>query len=325
MKKNPDKDSRTKKVKSGRWGVGKRWQAVWTEAGKPVTEMFDSQDAAEAFVAKAVTKQDEGLWITKDKRKITLGDVWELFIATKAGTSDSTRADYSSAWKTHFKHDWADRSCATIKRAEIVIWLDGLTTTKGLLDDDEPRPLSGSARRLVGLTLKGVLDTAVKEGIILTNPMRARDLPKQSTAERRYLTIPGPDRLVAAAPTKYAKRAVIVLYRTGVRLGEAFGFKVGDFSPTRGRLRVQRDVDALGRPDTTKTDRHRDVPAGGDLTMDLEDWTEGPGREEWLLPANEDGHVGPPPAGGESGPRCATPRASRIPSPPTSSATQQRA
>ncbi|WP_259343856.1 hypothetical protein [Corynebacterium diphtheriae] len=36
-KPNPNATSRTKRIRSARWGKGKRWQAVWVENGKHVT------------------------------------------------------------------------------------------------------------------------------------------------------------------------------------------------------------------------------------------------------------------------------------------------
>ncbi|OLN15562.1 hypothetical protein BUE64_06960 [Corynebacterium diphtheriae subsp. lausannense] len=43
MKKNPDQTSRIKKVRSARWGVGKRWQAVWIENGREATKTFETE------------------------------------------------------------------------------------------------------------------------------------------------------------------------------------------------------------------------------------------------------------------------------------------
>ncbi|WP_066588293.1 tyrosine-type recombinase/integrase [Corynebacterium provencense] len=231
-------------------------------------------------------------------------DAAEEFAATKGGKSKSTVDNYHSAWRQHREPEWADRTCASIRRSEVVVWLHGLTTTKGTEPSDDPRPLGDSTRRLVALTMKQLLDATVEERVLLHNPMKPKDVPTQGPVERRYLSVPEFDRLCAAADEldraatengeevePRIRMTIETLVRTGVRPGEAFGFQVGDFSPTRGRIRVQRDVDALGRIDTTKTDRHRDVPVGGEFCMDLEDWVEGRTRGEWLLPATADGHV----------------------------------
>lgn len=211
----------------------------------------------------------------------------------------------------------------TLTRAEISTWIASLTTTKGIKPDEEPRPLGDAAKRLTGIVMKALLDLAAEERVILHNPMKSKELPTQKPSERRYLTVEEVDRLFAADELDKAaaarergdedgdqepdtdgaeadedepadpriRTAVELLVRTGVRPGESFGFRVGDLSPARGRLRVQRDVDDLGGVDTTKTHQHRDVPVGGEFLLDLETFVEDRDREAWLLPATADGHV----------------------------------
>ncbi|WP_367119109.1 tyrosine-type recombinase/integrase, partial [uncultured Corynebacterium sp.] len=276
-KKNPDKTSRTTRVHSARWGIGKRWQVVWTEAGVPVSETFTTKDAAEEFAAGVVVKQTEGTWITKDKKAVTLADMWDLWIPTKSDKAKSTLDNYNSTWR-RINGQFGDRPCHTLGRAEISTWIASLTTTKGVKPGDDPRPLGDAAKRLAGIVMKALLDLAAEERVILHNPMKSKDLPTQKPSERRYLTVEEVDRLFAAADgldeaaaarereaadgdqgqdtagaidedepaDPRIRTAVELLVRTGVRPGEAFGFRVGDLAAGRGRLRVQRDVDDLG-------------------------------------------------------------------------------
>lgn len=46
-KRNPNTTSKTKRIRSARWGVGKRWQAVWIENGREATKTFETRDEAE--------------------------------------------------------------------------------------------------------------------------------------------------------------------------------------------------------------------------------------------------------------------------------------
>ncbi|WCV10689.1 hypothetical protein [Corynebacterium silvaticum] len=52
-KRNPNTESRTKRIHSERWGVGKRWQAVWIENGREATKSFATRDEAELWAARA--------------------------------------------------------------------------------------------------------------------------------------------------------------------------------------------------------------------------------------------------------------------------------
>lgn len=289
-KRNPDDPHNPRaRVRTARWGVGKRWQAVWEENGRPATRAFTNKDAAEAFCSRVDVGQDEGTWITRDKRDIPLSEMWTIWIATKAGKSASTIGGYTSAWK-RIEAKYGARPCASLTRAEIAAWLPTLTTTIGVKDGQPPRPLSGAMKRKVGIVVNALLDTAVEEGVIHANPMKSKDIPRQDTPERRYLNVPEVDRLLAAAPTDAARLLATLLIYTGVRPGEGKGVKVRDLDAHRGRLRIRRDVDDLGNEDETKTRDHRDVPIGGGLLYDLEDAAEDRGPGDWLLP-DEHGNV----------------------------------
>ncbi|PXW34137.1 UNVERIFIED_CONTAM: hypothetical protein DES50_102765 [Williamsia faeni] len=76
-------------------------------------------------------------------------------------------------------------------------------------------PLRESSARKVAIVLNGIKATAVEERIVLANPVRMKDAPKQKTTERRYLSVAELDRLEAAMPTVDARLMVDVLVRTG--------------------------------------------------------------------------------------------------------------
>lgn len=187
---NPaDPKNKKARLRTARWGVGKRWQAVWEGNGREAYKSFDNHDAAARFCSRAEVGRDEVTWITKVKRDIPLADMWTIWIATKAGKSASTIGGYTSAWKRN-DAQFGARPCASLTRAEIASWLPTLTTTIGVEDGQPPRPLSGAMKRKVGIVINALLDTAVEEGVIHSNPMKSCDIPRQEKTERRYLTAP---------------------------------------------------------------------------------------------------------------------------------------
>lgn len=280
------KDDRgNKTIRTARYGKGKRWLAVWDENGREVSKLFRTEDAANSAIANARVAQENGTYIPKANREIVLRDVWPIWFGTKVGKSKQTRGSYQSAW-AHIEERWGDTACSQISRAAIAAWIPSLTTTWGC-KEGESRPLGEAMQRKVGIVLNALLQTAVDERIIPSNPMKSKDIPRQRETSRRYLSVAELDRLRDAMPGPAERLVIDVLSRTGVRPGEAFGFRVGDLSAVRGRLRVERDVDDAGMVDTTKTGRHRDVPAGGDLLLDLENVAEGRDRGEWLLQTPE--------------------------------------
>lgn len=287
-KRNPDRTSRTTRIRTTRWGRGKRWLAIWDEHGREVSEAFTTRDAAEQHCARVEVGQADGDWITKDKRDITLKDVWEPWIASKAGRSKKTVDGYKTAWN-HIEPVFGDTPVCELEQTTLAAWIPTITTTKRS-KDKTPRPLGSAGQRKVGIVLRALLHKAVKLKIIREVPLESDDVPKQKKSERRYLKVHEVDALEHAAPTEEARLLVMVLVLTGVRPGEAKGFKVKDLDPDRGRLYIQRDVDDLGNIDETKTREHRDVPVGGDLLDDLEDAADGKDPDDWLIP-DEHGNV----------------------------------
>lgn len=269
------------KLRTPRYGIGKRWQVRWVENGKQTTQTFATKDAAELHAARVETGQADGNWITKDKAGITLNDLWDPWLASKSNISEKSKKDYISYWTRRVQPQWGNTPVSEIKAATITAWIATLTTTKGTT---EPRPLSASAMRKIGLLIHSMLDLAVELGYIHSNPTKTKTLPQQTKSERRYLRIDEVDALLAEAPTKEAKLLLEVMIMTGLRPGEAKALKVKDLDPTRGRLMIRRDVDDLGRIDATKTRQHRDVPIGGEILLNLQQAAEGKDPESWLIP-----------------------------------------
>lgn len=286
-KKNPNPDSQKGRVRSARWGKGKRWLAVWTENGREVTKAFSSFDAAEAHCARVDVGQRQGTWITKDKRDITLEDLWDPWIKSKGGLAAATVSSYRSAW-AHVAPVFGKTPICELDGATITTWIDSLQSRRP--HQREVKPLGSGQKRKVGIVINALCKLAVKQKIIYENPLESGDLVRQEKGRRRALRVAEVDRLLDAAPTPQAALFVRVLLMTALRPGEAKGLHVEDFDYRRRRLLVRRSVDQLGHEGDTKNHRHRDVPVGGELLLDLEDECVGKAPTDPLL-ADEHGNV----------------------------------
>lgn len=286
-KPNPDKTSRKTRIRSARWGKGNRWRAVWEENGRKVSKTFPTQDAAEAWCAKVTVGQEQGTWITKDKRDITLEDLWDPWIKSKEGKAKSTVASYRSAW-AHVAPVFGKTPVCELDGPTITTWIDSLQSRRP--HQKEVKPLGSGQKRKVGIVINALCKLAVKQKIIYENPLESGDLVRQEKGKRRALRVAEVDRLLEVAPTPQAELFVRVLLMTLVRPGEAKGFHVEDFDYRRQRLQVQRSVDQLGHEGDTKNHLCRDVPVGGDLLLDLEDECVGKAPTDPLL-TDEHGNV----------------------------------
>ena len=86
-----------------------------------------------------------------------------------------------------------------IQEHQIVAWIAALTSTKGIKEGQDPKPLGGSAKRKIAGMFKSMLARAVKMKIIHANPLDGSPSPAIPKAERRYLKIQEVDALFFAA------------------------------------------------------------------------------------------------------------------------------
>lgn len=257
--------------------TGKRWLARWTDPdGKRRSQAFMTKDAAKKHIALVTVQQQQGTYVPPNAT--TVGDLWPRWWVARAELAASTREGYLAAWTTYVQPRWASTPIRNVTRAAVREWLPTLRTKRGT-------ELSASWGRKVSIVLSSLLDLAVDDRLLHSNPLArlGKDLPQQQPSERRYLTVAEVDALYAAMHPHDLEVRVLVM--TGIRRGEMAGLRVGDLDVARGRLRIARDVDAAGEVDSTKSRRHRDVPVGGELLDLLVKRAKGQPRGDLLLPS----------------------------------------
>nr|WP_254704687.1 site-specific integrase [Rhodococcus pyridinivorans] len=119
---------------------------------------------------------------------------------------------------------------------------------------------AATVRKNVGV-LSQILDQAVEDSRIVSNPATGLDLPRIEHEERRYLS-PHQVDLLAKAAEAHAVLVYTLAY-CGLRFGEAAALTVADVNLDRGRLRIHRSatvVDGKVVVSSTKSNKGRDVP-----------------------------------------------------------------
>ena len=107
--------------------------------------------------------------------------------------------------------------------------------------------------------LAGILDDAVSDRRLASNPARGVKLPRKTTKARNYLTSA---QVSALADESKHPDIVLLLATTGLRWGEMAALRVRDIDLGRGRIRVERSaskVNAKTIIGTTKTHAARSV------------------------------------------------------------------
>ncbi|WP_244960824.1 MULTISPECIES: site-specific integrase [Corynebacterium] len=129
--------------------------------------------------------------------------------------------------------------------------------------------LAGSTVRRFHTCLAMILDTAVKDGLIPSNPARGVKLPRRAEPRRVYLTAQQVKFLTDHC-TRH-RELVWLLATTGLRWSEAVALRAGDIDQARRRIRVERAAVTVGSTvhvGTPKTHEKRTVAAPA-FVMDM--------------------------------------------------------
>ncbi len=259
--------------RTGRFGRGKRWQAVWTDRpGVRRRKAFSTKAAAEAALSRVAVEQAEGRYVRAKADRRPLGELWGPWRAGKRHLKPTTLAGYDTHWRRHIEPQWADVPVGDIERHDVTAWVADLD-------------LGASQRRAIGQVMMQLLDLAVDRRMLPANPLRGMAQPKVEQSRVRYLTERQVHDLAKAMMPHDLE--VWLLALTGMRWGEMAGLQVRDLDEARGRLRIERNrAEAGGRQYllTTKTGRHRDVPVSGRLLDALVANSAGRAPDDPLLP-----------------------------------------
>lgn len=255
-----DRWHRKDRTRTDRYGKGQRWRVAYEDAsGKTVRESCDTRDEAEVLMAERISEVSQGTYVPAAARGVTFGELWPRFETIKSTKAEKTREMYAGAWHLYIQEKWAGTAVRDLRSPAVGEWLAGLKTTRG----KNPRAISASYEHKILLVLKSLCNLAVNDGVVPRSPLEGMKSRAQPPSSRRYLNVLQADALLAEiAPNDLM---VEIMLHTGVRRGEAAGFKVADLNIRRGRLRVERDIDDSGEDDPTKSGRHRDVPVSGEL------------------------------------------------------------
>jgi integrase len=291
---------------------GSRYAFSYRVNGKQKWESCRTLD--EARRAKAARTTDVGRGEFEARSRVTLHEYALEWIERYSGRGrrgfrESTRDDYKRVLEQYvFKH-FGERIKLTevtpAKVAGYIAWLCKQTKPAPTEKDKDRRvPLSDkSVRNYLG-PLSACMASAVREGLLRTNPTRDADLPHRPTADEvehedvRVMTDKQLSTLLALLPD--AHRVFFwFLAGTGLRISEAIGLQwrhlqLDGSSP---HVKVRRGV-VRGRLGPPKT-RHsrRDVPLDAELVFALRrvrSDSEWPGDEHLVFPASNGAylHVG---------------------------------
>lgn len=222
-------------------------------------------------------------------RVATVGGLWESWIARKRLVlSPSYLDDVEGAWRKYVEPFWGAASIGNVTRPGVQRWVSDMA--EGRVDG---RPKSASVVLRAHGVLAGILDDAVSDGLVASNPARKVSLPrKPRRTKHQYLT--APQLFALARECGRYEPLILTLGLTGLRWGEATGLLVGDVGVERRRMDVSKSATQVRRRivvGAPKTGELRTVVFPSLLLPMLDVDGRDPGEILFLDPSSESGYV----------------------------------
>jgi integrase len=291
---------------------GSRYVFVYRADGKQHWETCRTLD--EARRAKAARSTEVARGEFEQRSRVTLSEYALDWVDRyqgrgRRGFRESTRADYKRILEQYVLKHFGSRiklsEVTPLKVAGYIGWLCKQTRPAPTKEEPDRRvPLSDkSVRNYLG-PLSACLASAMREGLIRTNPARDADLPHRPTADDveledvRAMTGTELATLLALIPVSH-RTFFRLLAATGLRISEAIALQWRHLSldGSAPHVKVRRGV-VRGRLGAPKT-RHsrREVPLDHELVTALRKLraeSEWPGEDDLAFPASNGSylHVG---------------------------------
>lgn len=245
---------------------------------------FVRKREAELWLADVEATRARGNFIDPQAGRITIGSLGPHWLeAKRASLKPSSFAPIQTAWRLRVEPTWGKWEVAEIRHTDVRAWVARLSQEVG----------ATVTIRTYGV-LASILDDAVHDGRLATNPARAArvGLPKKMRSKHGYLTHAEDIRLAEASGPQ--KLLVLTLAYTGVRRGEAIALEVKDIDFSKGRLQIFTNaVEVHGQLHigTPKSNRPRRIPVPAFLLAELRRVTAGRADTDLVFPSTDGGYM----------------------------------
>ena len=220
-------------------GVGKRWCVRWEDEQKRSRRRaFATKGEGERFVAKINYELATGTY--KDPRlgKMTFGEYATAWLASNHQIRESTKKLNESYFRNHLLPAF------------------GRTPLNRLTIEDGRKYLSDNSRspqqhQKTMIKCKQILNDAVSEGLIPSNPFATLKLPKATKKEAQFLTLTELEQLINVIDPHY-KTLIQVAGYMGLRQGELFGLHPERVDLDKKVIHVVEQLDSSVNPPVRK-------------------------------------------------------------------------
>jgi integrase len=261
-----------KRVRTERYGKGKRWLAVWQGSdGKDQTRAFDRKVDADKHGTAMEADRMRGVYVDERRGRVLLRDYADdKWLPAQVHLRLNSAETYASHLKTHIKPALGDRRLGSLTRSDMKAFVAVLTAK-----------LAPSTVETVFAVLRSLMQSAVDDGLIPANPCSRVPLPH---VEPRVVE-PLPAAAIVALADKITARYRVTVWLAaglGLREGEALGLVVPKVDFLRRRVHVHRQAQHGKLVELKTKASRRTIPADdmilGEITrhMQRDGWAPGP-------------------------------------------------
>lgn len=236
----------TRDPRDGRWLV--RWR---DPSGRQRKKSFSRKVDAQRWSDQMQAASHRGQFIDPVAAKVKVGDFAQTWLDGMAHLKPSTAARYASIVRVHIEPQWGQWSLGQIRHSDVTAWIGRLVAGGS----------SPGTVRQIHRVLSMILETAVTDGRIATNPAAKVRLPSPVRGEPRFLTAGEVTSLIHHAGEEGISVAILAF--TGLRFGELAALRVRRVDLARHRLTIAESVTEVGGRlswTTPKTHHTRSVP-----------------------------------------------------------------
>lgn len=199
---------------------------------RPADRTFATATDADLWLNKKRVEIEERKWIDPDAGLITV-EVWAArwLAATSPQLKVKTRASYRSLINSRINPSLGDRELSSLRPIVVVEWIAAMRT----------EGLSASRIRQAYRVLSQVMASAVDNELIPATPCRGIRLPRMPQTEPHILTQVEASRLVRATAAPHDLLVGLLAF-AGLRIGEAFALRRGDFDLGNGLVVIDENL-----------------------------------------------------------------------------------
>lgn len=246
---------------------------------------FRTKRDAERFANKVEVAKLTGEYVAPALGKLTVGELGPAWLERQRGhVKPSGFRSVESAWRNHVEPQWNSKRIADIRYSAVQSWVSELSVK-----------LSASSVATAYSILARILDDAVRDRLVASNPARGVKLPKRPPRRNIYLT---PSQLEMLADESGRYRSLVLLLGVGgLRWGEAAALRVRDVNFLKRRIDLHRNAVQVGSTfavGSLKSNSNRTVVLPPFVIDALAATARGKLPDDLLWPSRSGGYLGPP-------------------------------